>query len=88
MNNEIESLLEKCKPGQGTEIIKRCLRKNMKVLDAGCGVGKYAIHLAEQAKEVVGVDRDKRRSLAALMGLVNVFATLLCKVKPVPGPPS
>lgn len=39
--------------------IEECLDKDMKILDAGCGTGKFTIPLAEKGYNVMGLDSSK-----------------------------
>jgi SAM-dependent methyltransferase len=53
---DFDALLETCEGGEITPHLLEFLPKNGKVLEAGCGLGRYVKYLADEGYDIVGIE--------------------------------
>lgn len=40
--------------------IKKIIKPNSRILDVGCGTGRFSFHLADRAESIIGIDLSKK----------------------------
>lgn len=56
---EFEALLRSCERDNATPYILKYIPKNGKILDAGCGLGRYVFYLAKQGYDITGIEYNR-----------------------------
>lgn len=56
---EIEKEIKSCERDELLDIIRKFIKKDDRIIDAGCGLGRWIIYLSKQGYDVTGVDNFK-----------------------------
>lgn len=58
-NVDVEKEVRKCSDDELWSLIKKYVKKEDKILDAGCGLGRWVIFLSKKGYQIIGVDNYK-----------------------------